>query len=433
MHRRTRRLATLATAALIAIAASATNRPTTAAAASSLSGSLNDTDSGTTLEFVVHGGQLHSEGPDGLEYRISGTVRPGETVSISASGTPSNWTGRHHVNEDRPATLSVWVDGTDVRDDATIPPGGADSTSVSFVVDDSDRSVRAIAAISSSWINPHGGGSRLLAMYLDLEVVAPPPQATTETTAPARPTQRPDLDCVARDYSPAAAPAAWARYGVRFGDLHGEVNVRPNCEDDDAYVFAELATPLHHDDRIRTRARSGAILSFSDMTTFAMAEDSIIVLDVEAPRESKLALFAGNVWVNLKRLVEDGSFEVEMAQAVAGIKGTTLVASETPEGSAVMVFVGVVELRPTGGDPVTIGPGEKGTATGGAVKVEGFDTDAELTRWSPEVRQMTLDALESANPDQPSSTNPLPWLAGVVAIAAGMLLWSRRRGADRLT
>lgn len=118
---------------------------------------------------------------------------------------------------------------------------------------------------------------------------------------------------------------------VRFGGLHGEVNVRPNDEDDDAYIFAELSTPLHHNDRIRTLTRSGAILSFSDMSTFVMKEDTTVVLDVAVESDSKIGLVAGNVWVNLKKMATGGSMEVEMGQAVAGIKGTNITCSSNPQ------------------------------------------------------------------------------------------------------
>ncbi len=134
---------------------------------------------------------------------------------------------------------------------------------------------------------------------------------------------------------------------VRFGDLHGEVNVRPNSEDDDAYIFAELDTGLKHDDRIRTLPKSGAILSFSDMSTFVMKEDTVIVLDIANERESKIGLVAGNIWVNLKKMVADGSMEVEMAQAVAGIKGTNITCSSNrqAEEDRVKVLRGHAKVR----------------------------------------------------------------------------------------
>lgn len=131
---------------------------------------------------------------------------------------------------------------------------------------------------------------------------------------------------------------------VRFGDLHGEVNVRPNAEDDDTYIFAELDTPLRHDDRIRTLPKSGAILSFSDMSTFVMKEDSIIVLDIANERDTKIGLVAGNIWVNLKKMVADGSMEIEMSQAVAGLKGTNITCSSKTGEDRIQVLRGVASV-----------------------------------------------------------------------------------------
>ncbi len=127
---------------------------------------------------------------------------------------------------------------------------------------------------------------------------------------------------------------------VRFGGLHGEVNVRPNDEDDDAYIFAELKTPLHHNDRVKTLTRSGAILSFSDMSTFVMKEDTTIVLNIAAENDSKIGLVAGNVWVNLKKMAAGGSMEVEMGQAVAGIKGTNITCSSDSSEDRIAVLRG---------------------------------------------------------------------------------------------
>ena len=191
---------------------------------------------------------------------------------------------------------------------------------------------------------------------------------------------------------------------VRFGDLYGEVNVRPNSEDDDAYIFAELRTPLCHDDRIRTLPRSGAILSFSDMSTFVMKEDSIIVLDIANPRESKLGLIAGNVWVNLKRMVKDGSMEVEMSQAVAGIKGTIVIFQEIGDTSTIKVIEGTVEVRPNNGAPLTLSDGEMvAVRNGTASAVVLFPIEDEMQTWDENVQQMTTQALAERKSSPPSS------------------------------
>ncbi|OGK07429.1 MAG: hypothetical protein A2W80_09070 [Candidatus Riflebacteria bacterium GWC2_50_8] len=179
---------------------------------------------------------------------------------------------------------------------------------------------------------------------------------------------------------------------VRFGDLHGEVNVRQNSEDDDAYIFAELKTPLKHDDRIRTLPKSGAILSFSDMTTFVMKEDTVIVLDIANERESKVGLVAGKVWVNLKKMVADGSMEVEMAQAVAGIKGTNITCSSDLQAQedrvAVMRGHANVRVKETG-EEFTVEEGEELVIKKDAKpeKLE-IDVQAEQSKWEEDLSRL---------------------------------------------
>jgi hypothetical protein len=179
---------------------------------------------------------------------------------------------------------------------------------------------------------------------------------------------------------------------VKFGDLHGEVNVRPNDEDDDAYIFAELSTPLHHNDRIKTLTRSGAILSFSDMSTFVMKEDTTIVLDIANERESKIGLVAGNVWVNLKKMVADGSMQVEMSQAVAGIKGTNITCSSNPAGqedrvkvlrgrARVRVRATNVEFDVEEGEEIVIKPNTE-------PETQKIDIEAEQKTWEEDLSRL---------------------------------------------
>ncbi len=177
---------------------------------------------------------------------------------------------------------------------------------------------------------------------------------------------------------------------VKFGDLHGEVNVRPNSEDDDAYIFAELSTPLHHDDRIKTLTRSGAILSFSDMSTFVMKEDTTIVLDIANEKKSKIGLIAGNVWVNLKKMATDGSLEIEMSQAVAGLKGTNITCSTSRDEDRIQVLRGIAEvlIRETR-EKITVAEGEELVvkAGGKTQKVE-IDVTAEQKKWEEQTSRM---------------------------------------------
>ena len=181
---------------------------------------------------------------------------------------------------------------------------------------------------------------------------------------------------------------------VRFGDLRGEVNVRPNSEDDDAYCFAELSTPLCDDDRIRTLMRSGAILSWSDMSTFIMKEDTTIVLDLQLEREGLIGLVAGNIWVNLQRMAKGQGLEVELSQAVAGIKGTTLICEEDGTTSTIKVIEGDVLVTPNVGKPLTISDGEMVVvSSSGAGPIQQFSVEDEMATWDETAQQITADAI----------------------------------------
>ncbi|MFZ5952709.1 MAG: FecR domain-containing protein [Candidatus Rifleibacteriota bacterium] len=120
--------------------------------------------------------------------------------------------------------------------------------------------------------------------------------------------------------------------GVRFSDLSGEVLVRPD-EDRLAWEFAEMEMILNVMDHIQTKKDASAILSLTDMTTFVMKPESEIILNTESEKENKIELLAGKVWVNVKKMVKDGTMNVEMSQAVAGIKGTNITCSSNQDGS----------------------------------------------------------------------------------------------------
>lgn len=389
------------------------------------SGTIEDTESGSLLDYTVHGGSDLTVTEDGWDHRIEGTARPGETISIAASGHGTTWTGRHHVNEDNEATLQIRLGESSEKELTTIAPGSSGSLSARYVVSDDDRSVEGYVVISNTWINPYGGGSRTLRVDIDLDVVEPTTTTTSrpQTSAAPRTTTPSDEDCDEKK-----APGV-----VRFGDLTGEVDVRPNCYDDDAYIFAVLSTPLYHDYRIRTLPQSGAILSFSDMMNFVMSPDSTIVLDTYERPIGNFEHVAGNVWINLKKMVEDGSMEVEMAQAVAGIKGTILRTEQTDNTSTVKVFEGVVDLRPNNGPSFDVGPGEMVVVTDGrAGPVEKFDRDAEIASWDEVTRNLVDKALAEDRAGGGTSKTPIIAIgigAALLALVTGIVVSRRKASA----
>ncbi|MDY6868550.1 MAG: FecR family protein [Chloroflexota bacterium] len=183
--------------------------------------------------------------------------------------------------------------------------------------------------------------------------------------------------------------------GVRFSDMWGEVLVRP-----DDYILgwyaAELDMILCVMDHIKTSYDSEAVLSLSDLTTFYIREESHIVLDTESPAEDKIALLAGKIWVNLKKMLKDGSMNIEMSQAVAGIKGTTLVLEEDGSTSTLKVLEGTVELSSYAGESILVTDGQRVSVTDGTFgPVTNFSVEEEMEIWGATRTDDGLYAIEN--------------------------------------
>ncbi len=178
--------------------------------------------------------------------------------------------------------------------------------------------------------------------------------------------------------------------GIKFSDLYGEVSIRPNAEDDDAYEFAELDMTLYVDDRIRTKEESGAILSMADMSTFVIKPESIVILNTASGKENKIELLAGNIWVNVKKMVSDGTMEVEMSQAVAGIKGTNITCSTSTGEDRIQVLRGHAEvLIKETKEMIDVQEGEELVVkSGGKTEKVEIDVGAEQKKWDDATSRM---------------------------------------------
>jgi hypothetical protein len=178
-------------------------------------------------------------------------------------------------------------------------------------------------------------------------------------------------------------PCQYGDSGVRFTDISGEVDLRPFCNEH-AWKTAEIRTTPCVDDHVRTGEDSFAILSFADMTTFVMKPETEIILDTPPQKDSKVKLVSGKIWENVKKMIMEGSMEVEMSQAVLGIKGTTVVCEETGSTSILKVLEGTASFRSkTTGEEILVSAGEMATATeNGLSQPRPFDIDAETASWT---------------------------------------------------
>jgi len=151
-----------------------------------------------------------------------------------------------------------------------------------------------------------------------------------------------------------------------------------------AWDVVKMGTIIRVNCHIKTDEDSTAKISFSDMTTFEMKPESEIVIDTPPQKDSKLKLLAGNIWANVKKMVKDGTMEVHMGQAVAGIKGTTLVLEEKEGISTLKVIEGLVEFKSSVTQEVkTVSSGQSLSATSaGLQQITDFDIELESKNWA---------------------------------------------------
>lgn len=164
---------------------------------------------------------------------------------------------------------------------------------------------------------------------------------------------------------------------IRFNDFWGEVKKRCNFLEDDSYEFVDIETVIYEDDRIKTEEESGAILGLEDMSIFVIKPESILIIHTEEDKRTKLEVLVGNVIANVKKMIEGRSVVFEMAQCVAGIKGTIVAFEETGKESRVWLLAGSVEVKSKKtGKVTTLKPGQRSvTGTNGVVQVKSFNIE----------------------------------------------------------
>lgn len=196
--------------------------------------------------------------------------------------------------------------------------------------------------------------------------------------------------------------------GARFSGLTGQVEYQlPGTTE---WRIARLTTVLPRMTHIRTIDDSTALISCADMSSFILKPESEIVLTTPMEKDSKLKILAGQMWGNVKKMVEEGSMEIEMNQAVAGIKGTTFVVSEINGVSSLKVIEGKVAFTAkVDGKTVEVAGGKTVSASNvGLSSIESFDVAKETADWN---------AVSASIPEFPSwIILPLTMVMALIAI-----------------
>lgn len=177
--------------------------------------------------------------------------------------------------------------------------------------------------------------------------------------------------------------------GARFSDLSGQVEICPYDYDRKTYEessrdVAKMGMIIYTEDLIITGEESGALISFSDMTSFQVGANTQIVIETPPERDSKLKLLIGTIWVNINKMIKDGTMETHMSQAVTGTKGTIYSCRETGTTSELKVFEGAVVMKhkKTGKEQL-VSAGQTLVATSeGFSELTTFDVPSEKAKWT---------------------------------------------------
>lgn len=220
--------------------------------------------------------------------------------------------------------------------------------------------------------------------------------------------------------------------GAGFSDLAGMVEVNiplpDGTYDPENWSYAKIKEGQNFPvgTHIRTGKDSHAILSFYDMSTFTVQPESEVVLSspyTEGGTKVVLKMIIGNMWTNIKKMAKDGSMQVEMSQAVAGIKGTTFVTAETGTTSTLKVIEGTVSFTSKAtGDTESVSTGEMMTADKNGL---GAKTTFDVAKEQAD-RQTAQQKIETKTP----AKNYLPYYIGggvLLALVSLTLFFLRRK------
>ncbi len=192
--------------------------------------------------------------------------------------------------------------------------------------------------------------------------------------------------------------------GIRFSDISGEVQVRPG-DDRLAWDIAELDQVLYHGDVLRLKRGAEVQLSLADMSVFVLRGPAEIIVSLGPEKENKLLLLVGKVIKNVKKMVIDGSLEVEMGQAIAGARGTTYVMEEDGFTSTLKVLEGTVSFKPNNGEELLITDGQMVSATDGvAGEITSFSIEEELSGWTEPTQAMFREILADAGREKKAAS-----------------------------
>ena len=405
---------------------------------------------GTTMDsFNVGGGSLaaasFSRTRGSVVYNLSGSCNEGDTLSLDITGSQWDMSKSSVGLNNNQINMSIRYlnsSGKDISEPLKYASGESKaaslSGSLSGTVPTDAVQVIVSGSFACTWSSAYAKSTETVGVNITYSVgsdsvpIPTKPTSTPKPTEKPAPTPEPEANTDEywyNKYDKSQGSEYWDLKGgsITVVDISGEANMKRYNEDEDGYYYVEVGMKMTHGDQIKVLPKSTVVLQYPDLTTVVIRADSTIVYD--DPRDLSHPLMrhlAGNIWVNLKKMVKDGSMEVEMGQAVAGIKGTIISTSVTEDGNEIYLFTSsaTVTSKITG-KTINLEPGQMALVDdSGEILVKDFDIEAEAKKLGIPMQDLKADGYKK-------NTNWFLWiiliLVFVAFIAIMILLVSKKK------
>jgi hypothetical protein len=161
---------------------------------------------------------------------------------------------------------------------------------------------------------------------------------------------------------------------LSLGDVTGQLNVQAPGQN--SWIPAAEGISLIDGTKIKTTEAEGASFTLAETTTLDMNPNTLVEIHISTANSQKIQLLQGEFTATVRDLPEGATFQVEMSQAVATVKGTVFTVSDTNSESKLAVREGIVTFASkANGVSVDVAAGQSVTATAaglGDIEQAGF-------------------------------------------------------------
>jgi len=113
-----------------------------------------------------------------------------------------------------------------------------------------------------------------------------------------------------------------------------------------SWLKAKIKLPVYESDAVSTGEESRCEIALTGDKVVRLGEKTVAVISAQDEANSKVKTTRGSVWINVKHLVNNRSFEVSSPTAVAAIRGTVFSINCDTNATQYMVFRGAVAITP---------------------------------------------------------------------------------------